>query len=184
MKLLQILLLFILSTVSIIAYGAKLPRAEDVIVPTIPAQGYEAPYLLLNCGDFRLRYEVEKFMVNRGLLNKYDDIALPGAAMGIDNPKMLEWQQTFIEALGALKKLHKLKNVIIIDHKDCGMYNLVYGRDITKDPKEELKIHRKHLLSAKKNIQKVHPDLKVELLIMDIQNSDHVVKVHTIDKLS
>jgi hypothetical protein len=186
MKLLQIFALLSLSFFGMSAYSAPdkpLPSAEDVVViPSVSntkLYGHEAPYLVLTCVDFRLQDEIQQFMAKRGLIDKYDDIVLPGASIGVDNPKKPDWQLTFVESVDALKKLHNTKNVIIMDHRNCGMYNLVYGRDVSKDPKEEYKLHQEHLTNVKNRLKKDHPDLKVELLLMDLDG-----KVHTVDKLS
>lgn len=183
-------LIFFLSATLLIkgayAMGSKpltLPPAEDIRVRSSVADLSDypdgAPYLLLSCVDFRLQNEMGEFMVNRGLLDKYDNIVLPGASIGVDNPEKPAWKSTFNESLATLKKLHDIKGVILMDHRNCGMYNIVYGRDISKDPHEEYELHKYHMTHVKEMIKSNHPDLKVESLLMDLDG-----KVHTVDPLN
>ena len=160
-----------------------LPKAEDVKVHSSvlhPSQyPHGAPYLLLTCVDFRLQDEMKDFMEQRGLIDKYDNIELPGASLGIDDPKNPEWSDTFKQSLEVLKRLHKFQRVIIMDHRNCGMYNAVYQRDISQNPDEEYTLHHQHLHHVKEIIKQQHPDLEIELLLMDLDGH-----VHTVEELN
>jgi hypothetical protein len=83
------------------------------------------PVLLLTCMDLRLMDDVVKFMDKEGLTNRYDHVALAGAALGAlgaEKSDYEHWRKTFDDHVATAYKLRKFKDVIIIEHRDCGAY--------------------------------------------------------------
>lgn len=135
-------------------------------LPFSPAQASgTAEALLLSCMDFRLVDDIVRYMDARHLTNEYDHVVLAGGSLGAVSEK-LNWGKTFWDHLDVAIKLHQIKKVIVLDHKDCGAYRVVFERDFKGE--EELEIHRKQLNTLKAAINARHPDLAVELLIMDL----------------
>lgn len=135
-------------------------------LPFVPAQASgTAEALLLSCMDFRLVDDIVRYMDARHMTNQYDHVVLAGASLGAVSEK-LDWGKTFWDHLDVAIKLHHIKKVIVLDHKDCGAYRVVFGRDFKGD--EELDIHRQQLNALKAAINTRHPDLAVELLLMDL----------------
>lgn len=135
-------------------------------LPLVPAEaGGHADALLLSCMDYRLVDDIVRYMDARGMTNDYDHVVLAGGSLGAVSEK-LNWGKTFWDHLDVAIKLHHIKKVIILDHKDCGAYRVVFERDFTGD--EELAIHREQLTKLRAAINQKHPDLEVETLIMDL----------------
>lgn len=87
-----------------------------------PARG---PVLLLSCMDLRLLDEVTKFMAHDGLVNRYDHVIMAGAALGALGANLADyghWRKTFQDHLEVAYKLHRIKDVYILEHRDCGAY--------------------------------------------------------------
>ena len=133
------------------------------------AEGTDA--LLLSCIDYRLTDATTRYMDGRGLGDKYDHVTLAGASLGAETSKYPAWHTTFWEHLEIAIDLHHVHEVLLLDHRDCGAYKLILGKDFSKDPKAEFEIHAKELRKLKASIGKRHPGLGVELLLMALDGS-------------
>ncbi|MFL6230679.1 MAG: carbonic anhydrase [Pyrinomonadaceae bacterium] len=139
------------------------------------ASDHQAEALLLSCMDFRLIDKTSRYMAASGLKEKYDHVVLAGAALGAVTEKYPEWNKTFWDHLALAIDLHKIHEVIILDHRDCGAYKLILGEDFSKDPKKETDAHTVRLKLLKKLIEGKYEKLKVELLLMDLAGKvEHV----------
>ena len=127
--------------------------------------------LLLSCMDYRLVDETERYMTNRGLRDKYDHIILAGASLGATTDKYPSWNQTFWDHLDVAIKLHSIKKVIILDHRDCGAYKVILGEDFSKDPVKEKLVHTDKLSALANIIKSKYPELEIELHLMDLFGS-------------
>jgi carbonic anhydrase len=130
---------------------------------------HDASTLLISCVDFRLRDET-KYLMSKvfGLKDDYDEIALPGAALALANDKYPHWTQTIEEIIVLLQGLHNIKRVILLDHRQCGAYNLIVGKDHAKTKESELAAHKEVLNKARRMIKNKMPDLKVYSLLMGL----------------
>lgn len=140
--------------------------AAGSALPFAPAQaGGTAEALLLSCMDYRLVDDIVRYMDARAMTNQYDHVVLAGGALGAVSDK-LNWGRTFWDHLDVAIKLHHIHKVIILDHKDCGAYRVVFEKDFKGE--DELAIHREQLGKLRAAIKEKHPDLEVETLIMDL----------------
>ncbi|MES2789668.1 MAG: hypothetical protein V4719_08610 [Planctomycetota bacterium] len=108
--------------------------------------------LLLSCMDLRLLDDIVEFMKQDNLSNRYDQFILAGAALGAlggGDGKYSHWRQSFFDHLEAAHTLHDIKDVYILEHRNCGAYHKVfqvapdYG-DSDADLKKEADCHRKY----------------------------------------
>ena len=72
--------------------------------------------------------------------------------------------------------MHKTKTLILLDHRDCGLYKHVFGSKRLRNCIKETELHRKEMLQFKKAILKQHPKLRVELLIMSLDGEVEEIK--------
>ena len=79
---------------------------------------YEA--MLLSCIDPRFQKPVFDRQVKDGLADKYSAFTVAGASIGVVAPAFKAWQETFWENLAASIQLHNIKQVIVVNHRDCG----------------------------------------------------------------
>ena len=133
----------------------------------------EADALVLSCIDYRLTDRISDYLNTRGLDGKYDQVILAGAALGAVTDKYPAWGSTFRDHLGLAIKLHDIKRVIAIDHRDCGAYRLILGKDLTGDA--EMKLHATELHRLAKQIHAAHPKLTVETLLMSLDGKVETV---------
>ena len=116
--------------------------------------------LLLSCMDYRLIDETERYMASRGLRNKYDHIVLAGASLGAITDKFPAWNETFWTHLKVAIDLHSIREVIVLDHRDCGAYNVIFGEDLGKDRAKETMIHASQCNKLKHQIDERYPQIK------------------------
>lgn len=136
----------------------RLPSKHDASYP--PPRG---PALLLSCMDLRLVDEIVQFMDHDGLANRYDHVILAGAALGalgIPGAKndagedYSHWKKVFEDHLAAACQLHRIKDVYILEHRDCGAYREYIGKDFDDaEAEEEAVCHRDYTTRLKAEIE-------------------------------
>ena len=141
----------------------------------LPGVDHGTEVLLLNCMDYRLVDHTAHYMASRGLTGKYDDIVLAGAALGAVTDKHPAWNETFWDELGVALELHHIHKVMVLDHRDCGAYKVIFGEDFAKDAAKEKTVHAAQLRKLGDAIRGKYPALEVELLLMALDG-----KVETI----
>jgi hypothetical protein len=114
------------------------------MAPTRPTCEHDVSYqpprgtvLLLTCMDPRMLDEVVRFMNHDNLANRYDHVVFAGAALGAlgapdakdKHGKPLDvshWKRAFFDHLRAAVELHKVSDVYILEHRNCGAYSKVF----------------------------------------------------------
>jgi carbonic anhydrase len=139
------------------------------------AQAAETDILLLSCMDFRLIDDMVRYMDGRGLTNKYDHVILAGASLGALTDKYPAWGKTFFEHVEVAINLHKIKKIMVIDHRDCGAYKVILGPDSMKDPDTERATHQAQLFALREVLKGKHPALEVELLLMALDGTVEMI---------
>lgn len=86
---------------------------------------------VLSCIDLRVMDEIACFMRHMGNENEYDHFILAGAAYGVLNTTYPNWSQVFWEHLDLAFRLHKLDEIWIFEHSECGAYKEL-GSDAMK----------------------------------------------------
>lgn len=140
-------------------------------LPWRAALAAETDALLVNCIDFRLTDATTRYMAGRGMAGKYDQLVLAGASLAAQTKKFPAWGETFWEHVKVARDLHHIHEVIVIDHRDCGAYKVVFGEDFAKDPAKELAIHARELRSLRAKLHARYPKLSVELGLMALDGN-------------
>lgn len=138
--------------------------------------------LVITCIDFRIVEATRRWLESQGLSGQYDLLSFPGAALNLVNQKgsILSMLWGWIKKIIVLYwiqlavKLHSIKEVIIINHRDCGAYG---GSDAFKTKDSEFDQHHTHLLLAKKVIQKKLPGVKIRILFAELDHETQQVEV-------
>lgn len=147
--------------------------------------------LLLSCMDLRLMDNIIHFMNHDNLTNRYDHVIFAGAALGAlgapgakdheGNPlNFSHWKTAFEDHLGAAIDLHDVKDVYILEHRNCGAYHKVFHvskdfSDSVADQKNEEKCHLKYAKLLEKQIEswcKLNTkSLKTHKFLMDVRGN-------------
>ena len=158
--------------VGVLGGGASLLA---MALPVRLARAAATDALLLSCMDYRLTSETERYMSGRGLRNKYDHVILAGASLGALTDKYPAWNQTFWEHLEVAIQLHQIQKVILLDHRDCGAYQVILGEDFAKDRAKETAEHTTHLRELRRQILAKHPKLAVGMYLMSLDGKVETV---------
>ena len=123
--------------------------------------------MVLSCIDPRFQPIVYNYLKKKKLNGKYSSFTIAGAAIGVTANKFKKWHKTFWENLDTSIKLHKIKRLIVINHRDCGAAKIVNGKkEFSKI--DETKVHRNSFKKIKKTFKKKYPKLKIELKLISL----------------
>jgi hypothetical protein len=151
--------------------GAAALGLAGLALPKIAQAGGKAQALVLNCMDFRLVDEGVQYFNARGLRNNYDQVILAGASIGALGKLGPEWAATFWKHVDTAKSLHHIEKVIVIDHRDCGAYKIVFGADSIADKEIETALHRSQMILLREEVKRRHPDLGFEGGLMSLSGA-------------
>lgn len=135
----------------------------------IPAGTGQADVLLLSCIDYRLPGKIARYMEGRGFAANYDHVILAGASLGAVNSVYPHWGQTFREHLELAIRLHGVRRVILLDHRECGSYRVIFGTNLAGDAEKAQHAQELHRLA--REIRATHPEMEVETLLMSLDGS-------------
>jgi len=123
--------------------------------------------MVLSCMDPRFQPIIFNYLKKKKLNGKYSSFTIAGSAIGVTANKFKKWHKTFWDNLDTSIKLHKIKKLIVINHRDCGAAKIVNGnRNLKKI--DETKIHKKSFMKVKKIFKKKYPNLSIELKIISL----------------
>ena len=120
--------------------------------------------MVLSCIDPRFQPIVFNYLKKRKLNGKYSAFSIAGAAIGVTAPKFRKWHKTFWDNLETSIKLHKIKRLIVINHRDCGAAKIIYGKK-KFDNFNETKIHENSFTKIKNRFKNKYPNLKIETIL-------------------
>ena len=123
--------------------------------------------MVLSCMDPRFQPIIFNYLKKKKLSGKYSSFTIAGSAIGVTANKFKKWHKTFWDNLDTSIRLHKIKKLIVINHRDCGAAKIVNGnKNINKT--DETKIHKKSFTKVKKIFKKKYPNLSIELKIISL----------------
>ena len=123
--------------------------------------------MVLSCIYPRFHPIVFNFLKKRKLSGKYSSFTIAGSAIGVTANKFKKWHKTFWDNFETSVKLHNIKKLIVINHRDCGAAKIVNGK---KDFSSinETKVHKNSFKKIKKIFKKKYPKLKIELKLISL----------------
>ena len=84
--------------------------------------------MVLSCIDPRFQPIVYKYLKKKKLNGKYSSFTIAGAALGVTANKFKKWHKVFWDNIDISIKLHKIKKLIVINHRDCGAAKIINGK--------------------------------------------------------
>ena len=123
--------------------------------------------MVLSCIDPRFQSIVYNYLKRKKLSGKYSSFTIAGSAIGVTSPKFKKWHKTFWDNIDTSIRFHKIKKLIVINHRDCGLAKIVNGSKIF-DKSNETKIHKASFNAIKKIFKKKYPFLKIELNLISL----------------
>ena len=125
--------------------------------------------MVLSCIDPRFQPIIYNYLKKKKLIGKYSSFTIAGSAIGVTANKYKNWHKTFWENLSTSVKLHNIKKLIVINHRDCGVAKIMNGKKKFSDINEE-KVHKNSFQKIKKVFKKKYPKLSIELKIISLNS--------------
>ena len=123
--------------------------------------------MVLSCIDPRFQPIVYNYLKKKKLSGRYSSFTIAGAAVGVTAKKFKKWHKVFWDNMDTSIKLHKIKRLIVINHRDCGAAKIINGNKVFSKI-NETKIHKNSFIKIKKKFKKKYPKLKIELKIISL----------------
>ncbi len=125
--------------------------------------------MVLSCIDPRFQPIIYNYLKRKKLTGKYSSFTIAGSAIGITANKFKKWHKVFWENFDTSIKLHKIKKLIVINHRDCGAAKIINGKKkFSKN--NETKVHKNSFYKIKKLFKKKYPKLSIELKIISLNS--------------
>jgi carbonic anhydrase len=151
--------------------------AASLTLLPVPAFAGHAEALVLTCMDYRLVDDAVKFLDAKHLTNEYDQVSLAGAALAAVSNKFPSSNAAFWDHVAIAKTLHHIKQVIVLDHRDCGAYKVAFGDKFAAERAAETAQHKAVMAEFRKRLAKKHPDLDAAFYLMALDGSVEPVAV-------
>ena len=125
--------------------------------------------MVLSCIDPRFQTIIYKYLKKKKLTGKYSSFTIAGSAVGVTAGKFKRWHKTFWDNFDTSVRLHKIKKLIVINHRDCGAAKIINGKKEFSRVNETL-IHRNSFQKIKKTFKKKYPNLSIELKLISLNS--------------
>ena len=123
--------------------------------------------MVLSCIDPRFQPIIYNYLKKKKLIGKYSMFTIAGSAIGVTANKFKRWHKTFWDNFDTTVRLHNIKKLIVINHRDCGAAKIINrNKDFSKI--NETKVHKNSFKLIKKKFNKKYPKLKIELKLISL----------------
>ena len=123
--------------------------------------------MVLSCIDPRFQPIVYNYLKKKKLMGKYSAFTIAGSAVGVTANRFKKWHKVFWENFDMSVKLHNIKKLIVINHRDCGAAKIINGKKEFSTI-NETKVHKTSFQKLKKIFKKKYPRLKLELKLVSL----------------
>ena len=131
--------------------------------------------MVLSCIDPRFQPIVYNYLRKKKLSGKYSSFTIAGSAIGVTANKFKKWHKIFWDNFETSVKLHNIKKLIVINHRDCGVAKIINGKKKFSDI-NETKVHKNSFKKIKKIFRKKYPKLSIELKIISLNSKVETFK--------
>ena len=125
--------------------------------------------MVLTCIDPRFQTIVYNYLKKKKLTGKYSSFTIAGSAIGVTANKFKRWHKTFWDNFDTSVKLHNIKKLIVINHRDCGAAKIINGKKEFSKNNETI-VHKNSFHKIKKLFKKKYPKLRIEFKIISLNN--------------
>lgn len=122
--------------------------------------------LAVTCIDYRLVDDAVRFFDSQHLTNDYDQVSLAGASLAAVSDKFPSSNAAFWDHIAIAKQLHNIKEVIVLDHRDCGAFKVAFGKDYKAEGAAETAQHKMVMEQVQAKLATTHPDLMAQFYLM------------------
>ena len=131
--------------------------------------------MVLSCIDPRFQPIVYNYLKKKKLMGKYSSFTIAGSALGVTANRFKKWHKVFWENFDTSVKLHKIKKLIVINHRDCGAAKIINGKKEFSSINES-KAHKTSFQKLKRIFKKKYPKFSIELKIISLNSKVETFK--------
>ena len=131
--------------------------------------------MVLSCIDPRFQPIIFNYLKKKKLIGKYSMFTIAGSAIGVTANNFKRWHKTFWDNFDTSVRLHNIKKLIVINHRDCGAAKIINGKKKFSII-NETKIHKNSFHKIKKIFRKKYPKLSIELKIISINSKVEIFR--------
>ena len=139
--------------------------------PALAADDAVYDAMLMKCIDPRFTTFTWSFMASAGLQNDYSQFNIAGGPIAAVAPVFADWRKAWWDNLDISVKLHSIKRVIGIVHRDCGAAAVAYGDRIKTDQAFETARLTEAVRAFRSEVNQRHPRLAVAIGIMGLNGA-------------
>lgn len=142
---------------------------------------YDIKALVLTCIDFRLIDKAVTYLNSIGYTENYDEFILAGASLGyntsLSSLNYSGWDKVLENHIDISYSLHNIKEIIALDHIDCGAYKAQLNNGASFEKYDELGKHVENLNIFRSRINTKYikddesPKYNVNLLLMRLNGT-------------
>ena len=125
--------------------------------------------MVLSCIDPRFQPVVYNYLKKKKLVGKYSSFTIAGSAVGVTAYKFKRWHKAFWDNFETSVKLHNIRKLIVINHRDCGAAKIINGQKEFSKENETL-VHRNSFQKIKKIFKRKYPKLRIELKLISLNS--------------
>ena len=125
--------------------------------------------MVLSCIDPRFQPVVYNYLKKKKLVGKYSSFTIAGSAVGVTSSKFKRWHKAFWDNFDTSVRLHNIRKLIVINHRDCGAAKIINGKKEFSKTNETV-VHRNSFQKIKKIFKKKYPKLRIELKLISLNS--------------
>ena len=125
--------------------------------------------MVLSCIDPRFQLVVYNYLKKKKLVGKYSSFTIAGSAIGVTAYKFKRWHKAFWDNFDTSVKLHKIRKLIVINHRDCGAAKIINKKKKFSKANETV-VHRNSFQKIKKIFKRKYPKLRIELKLISLNS--------------
>ena len=125
--------------------------------------------MVLSCIDPRFQPVVYNYLKKKKLVGKYSSFTIAGSAVGVTASKFKRWHKAFWDNFDTSVKLHNIRKLIVINHRDCGAAKIINGKKECSKANEML-VHRNSFQKIKKIFKRKYPKFRIELKLISLNS--------------
>ena len=123
--------------------------------------------MILSCIDPRFQPVVYNYLKKKKLVGKYSSFTIAGSAVGVTASKFKRWQKAFWDNFDTSVKLHNIRKLIVINHRDCGAAKIINGKkEFSRE--NETTVHKNSFQKIKKIFKRKYPKFKIEFKLISL----------------
>ena len=126
---------------------------------------HDCKTLIIHCIDFRFGEAIKNYLKENQMLGDCDIVSVAGAAKNIADPKLESDKEFILRQIDISESLHHIKELILMNHEDCGGYG---GRKAFASYDEEKARLTDDMKKAAEIIKEKYQDIRVRTVLAKI----------------